>query len=202
VPPFHLDCTEVTIAAYRKFRTSYRFPEGQVMPPEDHAAVLLSWDDAVGYAEWAGKRLPDEAEYEFAATSGGGRRFPWGDNADLIREWKFGPAGTPEFDRVEFPGQPPVFGLYSNVAEWTGSWFSLYPGAKEIDAFRTKDRVVRGGDYSVIKGEPAAAGASAGPRQRILIPGPVRTHPGLGFRCARSPRPRLNPEDFGAILAD
>jgi formylglycine-generating enzyme required for sulfatase activity len=153
----------------------------------------VNWDDAVAYAESIGKRLPDETEYEYAATKGGRqlRRLA------ALQGWAIAPSGQPEIDRWEIPGQPPIFGLCSNVAEWTGSWAVRYPGMKE-PASHWMQRVVRGGPPSSMKGEPNADEKWA-PQDRLFRERPLH-YPGLGFRCALSPAPRLKAEDFIAIV--
>jgi formylglycine-generating enzyme required for sulfatase activity len=109
----------------------------------DHPVVHVSWEDAVAYCEWAGARLPAEAEWEYAARGGlERRRYPWGDEPP-----------TPErinIFRGDFPDgatrgadpaasrQPNGFGLYNacgNVWEWCA------------DEFGDGSRVMRGGSY-------------------------------------------------------
>jgi hypothetical protein len=127
IPTFYLDPIEVTMGAYRK--SVDRIP--QIMErnvvPDNHPVCYVTYDQALNYAEKIGKRLPDEAEYEFAATKGGKWRFPWGPKGPQeIVDWPLGPVRHPAFDQTDT--EPPVFGLFSNVAEWTTSWFAPYPG--------------------------------------------------------------------------
>ncbi len=161
------------------------------------AATAVTWHQAIAYAEKMGKRLPDETEYEYAATACGKQRFPWGDTAPE-KNWPLGPVGEPAHDRVDLHRQPPVFGLYSNVAEWTSSWAGGYPGLEQAEPDSTL-RVVRGAPLWVVTGQRDPSGIVRGPRERINVVGPAQL-PGLGFRCARSARPRLTANDFVSVL--
>ena len=185
IPPFFIDTTELTLEAYTAI-----CPKGAPLTqpqPADNSwpLVNVSWDEAMAYAERVGKRLLWEGEYEFAATHGGTRKFPWGDEPRAT--WVVGPARAPNEDRL--PTEPPVFGLYSNVAEWTLSAALLYPGNQRFgivaEQLPSEHRIIRGGARSVVEADPAQSELTNGPRYRM---GKDRRErgPGLGFRCARS----------------
>jgi len=120
---------------------SWRHPRGPHVPLGDlahHPVVHVAYEDAITYAEWAGKDLPTEAEWEFAARGGlDGAVFPWGNE-----EFPDGKAMTNSW-QGEFPWQnllvdghegtspvgsfpPNGYGLYDmagNVWEWTSDWY-------------------------------------------------------------------------------
>ncbi|MEI6273210.1 MAG: SUMF1/EgtB/PvdO family nonheme iron enzyme, partial [Phycisphaerae bacterium] len=104
----------------------------------NHPVVQISWDDAAAYATWAGKRLPTEAEWEFAARGGlEQKRYAWGDEfmPDGKRMANIWQGHFPDRNTNEdgFAGTAPVksfpangYGLYDmigNVWEWCSDWF-------------------------------------------------------------------------------
>jgi len=191
VPSFYLDVREVTAGEFVRV-IDFTAPSRHPIPPAPFPITGVTWELAVKYAENAGKRLPDETEHEYAAMAFAPA---WQAAAD---DWARRAAGQPARDRIDVPGQPPLFGLRSNVAEWTASWMTLYPKQAPL-AFDPMKRVVRGGPTSAVSGSPDAGAAAWGPRDRLFLSRPA-TGPGLGFRCARSPRPRLHAEDFVSML--
>ena len=121
---------------------SWRHPEGpgsSIKRRKDHPVVHIAFEDAEAYAVWAGKALPTEAEWEFAARGGlEGREFAWGDELTprgrhVANTWQ---GAFPWQNRAEdgHTGTCPVksfppngFGLYEvcgNVWEWTTDWFA------------------------------------------------------------------------------
>jgi formylglycine-generating enzyme required for sulfatase activity len=196
-PAFLLDTTEVTVSQFRE--VMQRLPAGLAddLPAENDAVSFVNFEEALAFAERVGKRLMTEVEYEFAATDGGRLEVPWGGRAADIHDWPFGPVRNPTFDRLEH--EPPVFGLYSNVTEWTSSWGTLYPDAQGRPRpslpTASVERIVRGGPVSVMMGTPDAKEWREGSRTRVMFL-KSRQERGLGFRCARSVAPRVRPDDF------
>jgi iron(II)-dependent oxidoreductase len=143
VKAFLIDKYEVTNSEYKKFRSSHEFP----FEKADHPVTGIGWHDAVAYAEWAGKRLPTEPEWEKAARGADGRKWPWGD----IFERDRCNLGSDTAPVGGFPGDKSPYGVYDmagNAQEWTASPFVAYPGASpENVAFDSAKKVVRGSYY-------------------------------------------------------
>ncbi|MDC0935798.1 bifunctional serine/threonine-protein kinase/formylglycine-generating enzyme family protein [Pirellulales bacterium] len=185
VASFYVKTTEFTLGDFRRLLNAEpSFLASADALAETHA-LRVSFDVAASVAEDLGLRLPTEVEYEYMATNRGRSKFPSGDSFPPLTLAEFGPVATPVFDRLE--NTPPVFGLVSNVAEWTSSWWVPYPPAKRRVLIEDH-RVVRGGNLATVEGDPAVTEESRGPRQRCSV---VRhgAWPGLGFRCVRSAEP-------------
>ncbi len=129
-------------------------PDSNIAARDEHPVTHVSWNDAVEFARWAGKRLPTEAEWEFAARGGlEQNRFPWGDELTpggrhVCNIWQ---GEFPTLDLAEdgYAGTSPVkafppnaYGLYSasgNTWEWCADWFHpvVSPGRRESESNRS-----------------------------------------------------------------
>lgn len=164
----------------------------------DHPVVHVSWNDARAYCEWAGTRLPTEAEWEYAARGGlTQKRFPWGDELKpggdhrcniwqgSFPEHNTGADGYCYTAPVEaFP--PNGYGLYQmsgNVWEWCQDWFSA---EYHVDGPRTNPTGPPEGDTKVMRGGSYLCHRSYCNRYRVAARTsntPDSSTGNMGFRC-------------------
>jgi formylglycine-generating enzyme required for sulfatase activity len=153
--PFLIDVCEVTCGDYEKFvkATNHRAPpawtNGACAPGAVRNPVTgVDWYDAAAYAQWAGKRLPTEAEWELAARGKDGRIYPWGN------EWRNNAANAGAasaghvVDVGSFPDGKSPFGMLDmvgNAWEWTASDLKDYPGGRLTEQTLGELKVIRGG---------------------------------------------------------
>lgn len=173
-------------------------PESSFVGREDHPVVQVSLIDAVAYAKWAGKSLPTEVEWEYAARDGVETLYPWGENLLENGEvrantWQgnfpWRNLAKPPFSWAANTGTPSRYGLYNmigNVWEWTIDGFSSLhkpnktcctPSARAIEG---KSYVVKGGSFLCAPSYCRRYRASARSPQEARS---STNH--LGFRCVR-----------------
>jgi serine/threonine protein kinase/formylglycine-generating enzyme required for sulfatase activity len=192
VDTFYVDRHEVTVAEYRRWRGNLPVDYPPTLAIDGLAVCHVSWDAATAFAEAVGKRLPKEHEYEYLATDLGTKSINAA-NAALVNvvPWSYGLVSESS-DQIQ---SADVYGLFSDVAEWTDSLNNPYPGAPDFgilaDEFQGKaqNRIVRGGPVTL------------GPNDRATNQWshPVTHRWGwhvqtmdteIGFRCVLSAEPR------------
>jgi len=214
IDAFYIDKYEVTNKQYRLFvketghpePVGYGFVNGQGVNDfrpwqdsrfnaPDQPVVCVSWEDAVAYAKWAGKRLPTEAEWEKAAKGTLGASYPWGfsaPTADLARfnlDFETGypavvgsyPAGASPYGCLDIAG---------NVWEWCADWYNerYYESSPTENPPGPQSggmgRVLRGGSW-------ANRGPLLRTEVRFCAP-PKKKAYYIGFRCALTPNKELH----------
>jgi formylglycine-generating enzyme required for sulfatase activity len=208
--PFCMDATEVTAGAMLecveqrgckppartdRWSTYMRFP--------DHPVNMVNYNKAKYFCEQYGKSLPTEAQWEWAATGGDPRKWPWGDEeptcerADFTATNLVSPGGDsgchgggpsrvgahPKGDR-EWPSGR-ISDLAGNVWEWALDSYLPFEGKEEVDPLHQNknigNHVIRGGGWNR-SGRGILATFRAGAIMTYQVPG-------LGFRCVRNPKP-------------
>jgi formylglycine-generating enzyme required for sulfatase activity len=194
---FWLDTSEVTYEAFRRFVVAKpEWQKGRIAPvlhdgnylrdwtgnqyppgKADWPVVYVSWFAAQAYAAWAGKRLPTEAEWEYAARAGTSTAYWWGDTFFPSRTAPDPQSTGPRADVRRNPWG--IFDVLGNVWEWTSSVYRPYPYRSDADREQpgaVGARVQRGGSWA--NGEQALRSANR--------KWEVREWTGdlVGFRCA------------------
>lgn len=215
VAPFLIDEREVTVEEYRRFQIAVRtaaghsscnpdegpdkdhgprkpygtLPDDYFTNPEynEHPMVDIDWFDAVAYAQWAGKRLPTEAEWEKAARGLRSLSYPWGmtpsrQRANVAGDADGWPSLAPVRSLARDRGDYGCFDMLGNVREWVSDW---YGETYYVDSPRNDPKGPARGTLKVIKGASHATAEDQPLYYRGFNAPQVRLSD-LGFRCARS----------------
>ena len=166
---FYMDVREVTVGQFREFVNQSGYKYGgdwdvvaEYSPGDEYPMICVDWNDATAYAEWAGKRLPTEAEWEYAARGGlVGKRYSWEDDESLAGDYA-NYDGTDGKDKWEYCSPVGSFaangyGLYDmagNVWEWCQDWYdgdyySSSPATNPPGPDTGTLRVLRGGFWNL-----------------------------------------------------
>lgn len=219
--PFCMDATEVTVAAYRKCVESGACTIPQLndansnyrteFARDEHPINMVNWKQASAYCASRGQALPTEAQFEWAAGHGDGRKYPWGKEEPSCASGHadFTPGGSPKTDpagdvgchgggtskvkahpngKSSWPGGD-LFDLGGNLWEWTADCYLGYPGGTVSDPSPQRHPALGSECYvRALRGggwnrskEALTVAWRAGSKHTYRVPG-------LGFRCVRDPK--------------
>jgi len=196
LPSFWMDRTEVTVAEYArcvkakacKAPRKGSYCNWNKKGRARHPVNCVTWTQAYDYCQWAGKRLPTEAEWEKAARGCDGRIYPWGDESATCKQ-----AVMEDGDGCGRKGTRPVcsrpsgnspYGLCDmggNVWEWIAEWYTVektdvaWPFKNPVEEPSGKYKILRGGCWANDKSSLRTAARYGLPPHYDLN--------GLGFRC-------------------
>jgi formylglycine-generating enzyme required for sulfatase activity len=203
IPDLEMTKTEITVEQYRvcvddgacTALDTGSYCNWDEAGREDYPANCVDWYQAVDFCEWIGTRLPSEAEWEYAARSGGQNiEYPWGNQSPTCQyavmddgQNGCGLGGTwPVCSKTDGNTAQGLCDMSGNVWEWAQDWYhDSYTGAPtDGSAWESPAgdvRVVRGGSwsYNIIEYLRAAS--------RLWLDPTFRYHD-VGFRCGRTPR--------------
>jgi formylglycine-generating enzyme required for sulfatase activity len=166
----------------------WRTMSGEVPLPLDWP-VYVTHDEAKAYAEWAGKRLPTEAEFHraaFGTPNGKERLYPWGDSPPEERHGNFDGRGWDPVPVTATPDGDSAFGiaqLVGNGWEWTSTVFQPFPGFKPMSFYPGYSARFFDGHHYVLKGGSARTAADLLRRSFRNWFRPNYPYVYAGFRC-------------------
>ncbi len=192
VSPFYIDKYEVTNAQFRKFVDATGHIEPAFWNDDDlnkpsYPVVGVSWEDAAAYAEWTGKRLPTEAEWEMAASGFDSRTYPWGNDYKTGFANKYGKADGYRYTAPvkSFEKGASAYGVVNmagNVWEWCAdfyaeNYYAKSPGNNPKGPAKGEMHAMRGGSWEDSEKSLRTSNRSAGEANYY--------NNNLGFRCAK-----------------
>lgn len=156
---FYIDKYEVTVAQYRSFceATKRQMPKAPRWGWNDTDPIVnVSWKDATAYSKWSGKRLPTEAEWEFAARGGiqsKGFKYSGSDNIDEVAWYQKNSKKMTHPVGTKMPNEIGIYDMTGNAFEWcadkySGDYYKLSPKENPQGPDLGNDRVLRGGSYN------------------------------------------------------